>query len=98
MRNRKISGIDTLREREKMVKFLLERLEFLRKKESECGEPLVETRETISTLNAVLTQLRVESSGLSEFDREHLFEETFGDWLAKVEANKKVKKESEGTE
>jgi len=96
MRNRKTTKIDSLSEREMLYNLMKKRIAMLIEKEKSEGLT-PELRESISVANSLLREIRLESTE-SEFDREHLFEETFGDWLAKVEANKKVKQESEGTE
>ena len=74
--------IDTLKTREKMAKILLDRLEQLTKKEAETKESLPETRETISTLNAVLREIRLETIGYDE-SPEELKNRLFGDWMRK---------------
>lgn len=83
--------INTLEEKEKLAKFLMERLEALKKKESETGEMVPETRETVTTLTTVLDKIRLESSGVEESPQE-LKERLFGQWMNK---RRKEKEEDE---
>jgi len=83
--------INTLEEKERLAKFLMERLEALKKKELETGEMVPETRETVTALTTVLDKIRLESSGIEETP-DQLRERLFGDWMRK---RKKERQEEE---
>ena len=84
--------INTLAEKEKLAKFLLERLEQLKEKEKIGGEYLAETRETVTALCVVLDKIRMESSGIVE-NPDEMKDRIFADWMAKIDNKDKVKRE-----
>ena len=92
MRNQKVTKIDSLREREQLYALIKQRIQDLVKKEQTEGiSP--ELRESISTANALLREIRMESVG-SEQSISDLKEEAFGDWIEKVKAKEKEDVES----
>ena len=92
MRNREVSGINTLAEKEKLAKFLMERLEILKKREKDSGEMLPETRETAVSLCIILDKIRMEG-GIVE-NPDELKNRIFKPWMDKLEG----KQESEVSE
>jgi Txe/YoeB family toxin of Txe-Axe toxin-antitoxin module len=85
--------INTLAEKEKLAKFLMQRLEVLKAKEAKTGEMQAETRETVTALTTVLDKIRLEADGTVQ-DPDALKKELFGDWARKVQEENKESEES----
>ena len=86
--------INTLVEKEGLARYLLERLEQLKKKERESGIFLAETRETVTALSTVLNHIRLEG-GFKESPDE-LTQSIFGSWMDKVSKENKEGETIEG--
>ena len=82
----KFTRIDTLKEKEKMFLILKKRLDKLVKEEKQNGDLKPELRETISTMNSLLKEIRIDSSGTQETSQE-LRERVFGNWIKKVKGD-----------
>jgi len=75
--------IDTLREKEKLYKEVMERLAVLKRLEKESGIPNSECRELISLAVVILEKIRAERER-REATPEELKEEVFREWEEKV--------------
>jgi hypothetical protein len=90
MRERKSTKIDSLREREHLYRLIRKRIDALVEKEKKEGLT-PELRESISTANALLREIRLESVGTEQSNQE-LKESVFGDWIEKQEKKRSVKR------
>lgn len=86
MKNVKTTQIDSLKEREELYALIKKRIEVLVEKEKVEGLT-PELRESIATANALLTQIRIESSG-TDLNPDELRDRAFGDWLEKKKREK----------
>lgn len=72
-----------------MYEILKERIEKLKEEEKQSGELKPELRETISVANALLKEIRLESSGVQETNEER-DRRIFGDWVEKSKKRRGV--------